>query len=139
MYGGIREQFLHIPYFRSTQTYIDHRWSFFEKNGYVETPIYFRKIKTCHIDDPTPNKLFNYILQAYETEVAVQTLGRILEFLNGKKTQPVLYTYDSLLYDFHREDGKDTLRRIRDIMVDGKFPIKAYAGKSYDEMVQITV
>lgn len=139
MYGGIREQFLHIPYFRSTQTYIDHRWSFFEKNGYVETPIYFRKIKTCHIDDPTPNKLFNYILQAYETEVAVQTLGRILEFLNGKKTQPVLYTYDSLLYDFHRDDGKDTLRRIRDIMVDGKFPIKAYAGKSYDEMVQITV
>lgn len=139
MYGGIREQFLHIPYFRATQTYIDHRWSFFEKNGYVETPIYFRKIKTCHIDDPTPNKLFNYILQAYETEVAVQTLGRVLEFLGGKKTQPILYTYDSLLYDFHREDGKDTLRRIRDIMVDGKFPIKAYAGKSYEEMVQITI
>lgn len=139
MYGGIREQFLHIPYFRSTQTYIDHRWAFFEKNGYVETPIYFRKIKECHIDDPTPNKLFNYILQAYETEVAVQTLSQVSKFLDGKKTQPILYTYDSLLYDFHREDGKETLKRIHDIMVDGRFPIKVYAGKSYDEMVQITV
>lgn len=137
LYGGIRPDVMSMPYFQAVQTYIDHRWEFFTTNGYVETPIYFRKIKSCHIDNPTPNKLFNYILQAYETEVAVQTLGNILEYLKGRLTRPILYTYDSLLYDVHKSDGLGTVQSIRDIMIDGKFPVKMYAGKSYDEMSQI--
>lgn len=136
-YGGIKPEFLNIPYFQAAQTYIDHRWSFFEKNGYVETPIYYRRIKTCHIDQPNPNKLFNYILQAFETEISVMTLGRVWDFLSTRQTKPILYTYDSLLYDVHKSDGMSTVKQLRDIMVGGKFPVKVYAGKNYDEMSQI--
>ena len=87
MYGGILDRYQHIPYFQKTQEYIDHRWKFFSEHGYIETPIYFRKIKACHIENPSPNKLFNYILQAYETEIAVQTMGKVMKYLKGKPTQ----------------------------------------------------
>ena len=137
LYGGIKSDLLEVPYFKAVQTYIDHRWNFFEANGYVETPVFHRKIKNCHIELPSANKLFNYILQAYETEVAVQTLGRILAYLNAKKTVPILYTYDSLLYDVHKSDGKEVLRDIKNIMVDNMFPVKVYVGKNYDDMVEI--
>lgn len=139
VYGGIQDKYLHIPYFKKVQEYIAHRWDFFVNNEYIETPIYYRKIKLCHIDNPTPNKLFNYILQAYETEVAVQSLGRILNYLKDKKTQPILYTYDSILFDIHKDDGIKTIREIKKIMVDDRFPVKIYVGKNYANMSKIEV
>jgi hypothetical protein len=139
LYGTIQKQYAHIPYYKKVQEYIDHRWRYFEENGFVETPVYFRKIKRCHIDDPSPNKLFNYILQAYETEVGVLALGRILDHLKSRLTQPVLYTYDSLLFDAHRSDGQETIRQIRDIMIDNQFPVKIFAGKDYNDMRKIEI
>ena len=139
VYGGIQDKYLHIPYFKKVQEYIAHRWDFFVNNEYVETPIYDRKIKLCHIENPTPNKLFNYILQAFETEVAVQALGRIVDYLKDKKTQPILYTYDSILFDIHKDDGMKTIKKIKKIMVDDKFPVKVYVGKDYANMSKIEV
>lgn len=136
-YGGIRDEYSRVPYFAAAQTYINHRWNFFVENEYIETPIYYRRIKPCHIENPSPNKLFNYILQAYETEISVTTLGRVIDYLADKQTKPILYTYDSILYDVHKTDGIPTIKKIRDIMIDGKFPVKIYAGKNYDEMAKI--
>ena len=139
LYGGVDKRWVHIPYFAKIQEYIDHRWRFFEENGYIETPKYFRKIKPCHIQDATPNKLFNYILQAFETEMAVGVLNELQTHLNGKRTQPVLYTYDSILFDFHKSDGKETLRQIKAMMEGDKFPVKVYVGKSYSELTKIDI
>ena len=139
LYGGIEKRWLHIPYFAKAQEYIDHRWRFFEENGYVETPKYFRKLKACHIQDATPNKLFNYILQAFETEVAVSVLNELQEYLKDKKSKPVLYTYDSILFDCHKSDKLETIRRIKAIMERSGFPVRVYAGKSYDDMPKIAV
>ena len=137
LYGGIDERWMYIPYFKKVQQYIDHRWKFFKDNGYIYTPLFDRKIKHCHIEDPSPNKLFNYILQAYETEVAVDTLKNILDYLNCKKTKPVLYTYDSILFDAHKEDGMNTIRDLKKIMEGTKFKVKIYVGKSYADMKKI--
>ncbi len=137
MYGGIDEKWMYIPYFKKAQEYIDHRWKFFKENGYIETPMFSRKIKKCHIDDPSPNKLFNYILQAYETEMAVNTLQSLLEYSKNKKTKPVLYTYDSILFDAHKEDKITALQDIKKIMEGDKFPVKVYVGKTYGDMKQI--
>jgi hypothetical protein len=36
-----------------------------------------------------------------------------------------LYTYDAILFDFDKEDGKETLEGIQKILEkDGKYPIK---------------
>jgi hypothetical protein len=139
IYGGIDKRFVHVPYFAKVQDYIDHRWKFFETNGYVETPKYHRKIRTCHIDNPNPNKLFNYILQAFETEVAVETLGELITFLDGKKTKPVLYTYDSVLFDAHKEEYQEVIKRIKTIMEKDRFPVKVYTGDNYGEMKHINI
>ena len=37
----------------------------------------------------------------------------------------MLYTYDALLFDFSKEDGKETLAGLTEILEDnGKFPVK---------------
>jgi hypothetical protein len=59
------------------------------------------------------------------------------EYLRNKKTKAVLYTYDSLLFDFHKDDGSEVLEEIMNLMMVDKFPIKTYAGESYGSMVQI--
>jgi hypothetical protein len=60
-------------------------------------------------------------------------------YLATKKTKAFLYTYDAVIYDFHREDGFQTLNRIRDIMsFNGKFPMKTYIGDSYQSVKQIS-
>ena len=137
IYGGFDKKWLHIPYFAKIQEYIDHRWKFYTKNGYIETPKYKRKIKTCHIPDANPSKLFNYILQAFETEMAVGVLGDLLEYLKHKKSKPVLYTYDSILFDMHKDDKMDTIKRLKSIMERDKFPVKVYIGKNYKDMKHI--
>jgi hypothetical protein len=139
IYGGIDKKWLHVPYLAKAQEYIDHRWKFYTENGYVETPKYKRKIRPCHIQEANPSKLFNYILQAYETEMAVDVLSDLLIQLDGKKTMPVLYTYDSILFDAHKEDGIDTIKKIKKIMERDNLPVKVYVGKSYKDMKVVSL
>ena len=137
MYGGIDDRWMYIPYFKKAQEYIDHRWKFFEQNGYIETPVFKRKIRDCHIENPTPNKLFNYILQAYETEMAVNTLKQLLGYCADRKTKPILYTYDSILFDAHRGDKLDIIKELKNIMEADDLPVKVYIGKNYADMQKI--
>ena len=139
MYGNIPKELLDIPYFKKMNEYITHRWEFFNENGYVETPIYKRRITNKHITDPSPNKLFNYILQASETEFGMVVLSNIHTYLETKKTKVVLYTYDSFLYDINKYDGKQTLLDIKKIMSESGFPVKCYIGCDYDKMITINI
>jgi hypothetical protein len=139
MYGNIPNELLEIPYFKKMSEYIKHRWEFFNENGYVETPLFKRRITNKHILDPNPNKLFNYILQASETEFGIRVLSDINTFLKDKKTKPVIYTYDSLLYDICKDDGKQTLLEIKKIMSSADFPVKCYLGHDYNRMIAINI
>ena len=49
----------------------------------------------------------------------------ILDYLKDKQTNVVLYTYDALLFDFSKNDGKQTLEEIEEILESGnKYPVK---------------
>lgn len=140
LYGGVEDKYAHIKYLANLKTYIDQQWGFFQKNGYIETPIFKRKITDQHIQDPNPNKVFNYILQAVEGETAIPQLQLVLQYLRGKKTKAVLYTYDAVIYDFHKDDGFQTLNQIRQIMsCNGAFPMKTYIGNSYHDVKLISI
>lgn len=139
LYGDISDEFKEIPFFKKINEYISHRWEFFCKNGYVETPMSKRRITKRHIQDATPNKLFNYILQASETEFGMTSIQRINSYLYGKKTKAVLYTYDSMLFDVYIPDTKQCIEDIRHIMTDnGNFPVKSYIGYNYGNMTEIS-
>lgn len=134
-FGGVEEEYSHIKYLSNLKTFIYEQWEFFKKNDYVLTPIFKRKITVNHIKEPNPPKVFNYILQAVEGEIAISKLDLVIKYLTGKQTRAILYTYDSILYDFHKEDGMETLNEIIKIMsFDGIFPMKTYIGDSYHDM-----
>jgi DNA polymerase I-like protein with 3'-5' exonuclease and polymerase domains len=142
LYGGVEEKYSHIKYLANLKTFINEQWAFFEKNGYVETPLFKRRITTHHIQDPNPSKIFNYILQAVEGEIAIPKIRQVLEYLekNKKKSKGILYTYDAMLYDFHRADGFETLADIREIMSGGgAFPMKTYIGETYQDVKLVSI
>lgn len=139
LYGGVREEYKHIDFFKKVDEYINHRWNFFNQNRYVETPVFKRKITEKHINEPNPNKLFNYLLQAAETEFSIQNINRVNSYLKNKKSKVVLYTYDSILVDVCKYDKKDTLTDIKNIMVDNQFPVKCHIGKNYQDLVSINI
>jgi hypothetical protein len=140
LYGGVEPQYAHIKYLANLKTFIGDQWKFFEEHGYVETPIFKRRITDKHILDPNPTKVFNYILQATEGEIAIPLLQKVLCYLEGKKTKAILYTYDAVIYDFHKNDGIDTFKEISNIMsINGKLPMKTYIGNSYQTINQISL
>lgn len=135
LFGGIEEKYSHIRYFSSLKQYIDSLWDFFQTNKYIITPYFKRKITEHHIQEANPYKLFNYMLQAVEGEIAISKLRDVFLFLKNKKTMPVLYTYDSVLYDFYIPDGDDIIIKISEIMgYAGRFPLKIYEGDSYHSL-----
>jgi hypothetical protein len=79
----------------------------------------------------SPQKLFNYLIQAYETEKNIEVMEKIQALLKDRKTKLVLYTYDSFLFDVAPEDGKDLLFELKALM---GLPTKSKYGKNYDAM-----
>jgi len=140
LYGGVENKYSHIKYLSNLKIFINEQWESFQKNGYIETPIFKRKITDKHIQDPNPTKLFNYILQAIEGEIAIPQLQLVMDYLQNHKSKCILYTYDSILIDFHKDDGLQTLNNIRQIMsCNGMFPMKTYIGSSYHDLQLVNI
>jgi hypothetical protein len=76
----------------------------------------------------TRSKLFNYIVQSKETSTNVDLLKLAFDKLKDKKTKLVLYTYDAFLFDYSKEDGKQLLTELKDMI---KYPINIKQGNTY--------
>ena len=140
LYGGVQDKYQHIKYFVHLKEFVGKNWEMFQKNGYVLTPWFKRKIDNKHLKDANPNKLFNYILQASELESVSQTISTLNEYLKDKKSKAVLYTYDSLLFDVHGSEAGDIIPEIVSIMShSGKVPVKSYLGDNYNELKQVII
>lgn len=135
LYGGVETKYKHIKYLSQLKEFIDYQFNLFYKNGYVNTPLFGRKITNNHITSSKPATIFNYILQAVEGEIILPVLGEVNKLLYNKKTKAILYTYDSLLFDYCIEDGLELINDIKTIMsVGNKFPMKCYIGDNYHDM-----
>lgn len=133
MYGSINKKYLKHTYFNKAQQFINELWSEFNTKGYVKTVIARRKLLKDNYKNMTPQKLFNYYIQAFETEYNFTMLSRLYQVLEGKKSKIILYVYDSILIDFAIEDGKETLQEIKSV-VSTDFPIKIKRGSTYSSL-----
>jgi len=131
LYGGIFPEYKEIEYFRKTQDYINKLWDDFQTNGYIETPLSKYRFTKDQIENPTPNKLFNYLLQELETSSNIEIIWDILKIIKGKKTKLVLYVYDSFVLDWD-EDEEDVLEQIRSIFIKRGLQFKTKQGFTYD-------
>ena len=75
------------------------------------------------------------MLQATETEHNMIIIANTLEALKQCSSQLVLYTYDSMLFDYDMNDGKRFIIRMKNILSEhGKYPVKIKAGTNYHTM-----
>ena len=90
-----------------------------------------RRLTKNNIDSPSPQKLFNYLIQSKETENNVKILTDLFKYLENKQTKIILYTYDSILFDFSKNDSKQCLIDIKLIIEKNGFKTKFQYGKNY--------
>ena len=132
LYGGVQSEYLHIPLFSKVSHKIDLMWMEFNRNGFIKTPM-GRVLSKSNLKDMNANKLFNYLLQATETELNMKILSKVVEFLSGMKSKMVLYTYDSYLLDIHPEE-MSILQNLKILIEGNGFPTKMEIGDRYSEM-----
>ena len=124
IYGKIPPEYAFLEVFDKIQTYIAKLWEQFEKQGYIQDTISGRKF-TKNLPDMHPQKLMNYLMQSLETSRNILILKEVLGYLKNKETKIALYTYDAIVFDFSKKDGKETLIEIEKILnQQGKYPIK---------------
>jgi hypothetical protein len=130
LYGGIWKQYKDLVYFRKAQQYLDQLWDQFNYQGYVECPTSKLRFYRENIEDATPNKILNYILQAEETSTNALILNDIHELLDGKNTKVILVVFDSFLLDVDKTE-KDTIQQILNIFSKYNLDVKFKHGNDY--------
>lgn len=132
LYGGVPEEFENIPFFSKVKQYIFEVWDIYKRKGYIETPIFKRKVHAENLKerDIKPQTLFNYMIQAMETEQNVLIIDSIQEMLKDYQSKLVLYTYDALLFDLHPSETT-LLNIIKKHMI---YPVKCKTGHNYNKM-----
>ena len=135
IYGGIKSEYEHIPFFQKVKNYSNNLWSEFNSKGYIECPI--SNYRFSMKDHPQMNslKLMNYLLQNLETSNNVLILYDILKLLRGKQTKVVLYTYDSILLDVDKKE-EEIVEKIKEVFRIFNLKIKCKNGKNYGNLVK---
>jgi hypothetical protein len=135
LYGGVPKTIaLVIPYFKAVNDYIDKIWTEFSDTNSLRTNIYTRQITKEMLPDITKTTLFNYLIQILETESNMLTVQRVLQSIENMKTKLVLYTYDSFLFDMHKDEISFTKDLVSIFESAGKFPVKVKIGATYGSM-----
>jgi hypothetical protein len=132
LYGGIPDEFLSIPFYSEVKEYIDKLWEETNRLGYLKT--LKRRIPLGWIENPNPQKVFNYLIQAVETELNVEKLKRIIKTIEGSGIGLNLYVYDSFLFEVPLEVDKENIIQLKEIIESGGFPIKGSWGMDYSKV-----
>ena len=129
LYGGVTEEDRKIPFFDKVDKFIMRFHEESVRNGYIKTPK-GRKIPLGWIEQPTAQKFFNYLLQATETEFNIEVMDKLRK---SKLPLPILYTYDSFLFEFD-DSEVETIKEVKSVLESFGFPVKADWGKDYSKV-----
>lgn len=130
LYGGVSEEDKEIPFFNEVDKFIEKMGNDSISKGYIQTPK-GRRIPIDWIENPNPQKLFNYLLQATETEFNIEAMVRLKE---NNLPLPMLYTYDSFLFDYPMDSDISLAKEIKSVLESFGFPIKASWGTNYSKV-----
>ena len=135
MYGGIPNSVAkRVEFLNLTKKLIQEMWSEYKENKFIKTHTYKRMLYEENLDNMNPQKLFNYYIQAYETERNVKLLNKLHQYLLTRETNIVHYNYDSFLFDYSKADGVETIHEIKKILEQSGFITKTKVGNNYGEM-----
>lgn len=135
LYGGIQQQYEHIPFFNKTANLANYLWKTLNENDYIESPISGRRLHLHNYQDINCYTIFNYFIQMYETECNVLILNKLSSLMSDYKAKPILYTYDSILFDVPSNEVDKLINEILPQAIDlQKFPVKIKQGKTYKKL-----
>lgn len=138
LYGGIGIEYLSIPFFAKIHEYTQLIWEQFREQGFIETPLFGRKLFKSFFTEMNAAKLLNYMLQSFETERNMAVIHNILLRTKSFSSKLILYTYDSFLWDFDKRDGAELLRVVKEeLEQQGRFPVKIEIGPDYHNMISV--
>ena len=127
LYGGVRKEFQDKPFFKQVNDYTNQIWKDAD-DGVIGTQFGKRFTKSI-IENPTPQKLLNYIVQNTETIFNIVQFSAVVNLLKDKKTKIILYTYDSILLDY--DSSENLLDSITSLL---KFNYSTKSGQNYAEI-----
>ena len=136
LYGGVFDQYKDIPFFKLMNEYVSKLWEKFTTENKLEL-IGGKVLTKEQIQNPTPNKILNYIIQSAETYNNVVSVKKVIEYLENRQSKVILYTYDSFLIDYSINDGKETLQKIKQLLESEGYVIKASYGPNYNSLKNI--
>ena len=135
MYGGIPNDVARkVEFLNLTKKLIQEMWNEYKENKFIKTHTYKRMLYEKNLDNMNPQKLFNYYIQAYETERNVKLLNKLHQYLLTRETNIVHYNYDSFLFDYSKTDGVETIHEIKKILEHNGFITKTKVGNNYGDM-----
>ena len=135
LYGGIDTEFEKIPFFKAVKKHIFSLWRKYKRDGHIESVIAGKKLHFNNVEGINPQKIFNYMIQLYETEQNMIVSEKVFEFLSKLRTRFIMYTYDSFLFDVYSPEMPLVLKKIKEILEsNGDFPVRVYTGLSYDDI-----
>lgn len=134
-----------VEFFKAAESFASRLWDRFEIQGYVRSHLSYRDIRQPPNGAFTKTKLFNYYIQATETEFSMLFINDVLQFIrdHNLKSRLVMYTYDSFLLDYHPEDDLSVLADIKNVFEESDYlknlSVKVNMGRNYSEMVETVV
>lgn len=139
IFGGISEDVSdNVPFMAKISDYVKNLWDFYQKNDFIETWFYKRKLHPPIFGDKiNPYKIFNYQLQSAETERNCKVMKILLRYLQKKQTKLILYTYDAFLFDMPSSEFIE-VKKLANLMNEGgKYPVRTYVGASYGNLREV--
>jgi hypothetical protein len=129
IYGGVRDEHKNKPFFKEVDGLIKKMWLIYKQ----ENQIKLSNNRILHKNsDLTSTKIFNYYIQSLETRSNVELISKVLKYLENKTSSIVLYTYDSILIDFNKNDGIQTVTEIKNLLESTGYITKMKKGTNYD-------
>jgi hypothetical protein len=128
LYGGVSDEDKKIPFFKKVDEFIQTFWETTKKSGIIQTPK--RKIPLEWVEQPNGQKVFNYLLQSVETETNIEVIDKLYK---EELPLPILYVYDSFLFEF--DDSEiEKIKRVKSVLESFGYPIKASWGSDYSKL-----
>lgn len=130
LYGSIPEKHRHIPFLSLAHELKMSLESVYNSNGYIES------YKGRKLYPDSKYKTFNYYLQSLEFEIIMELLDAIFAEIEHTDIYPILYVYDSLLFDIKMTDfNLNVLKKVKNILENSNiFNISYKTGTSYDTL-----
>jgi len=131
LYGGIPKEMRDIDFFGKVYKFTRELWKKYKSEKFITTYLLQRRLHADNLTEMNAPKLFNYYLQALETESNVLILKEVFKVMSGYKSKLVLYTYDSFTFDYDPSDGEQFFIDINNAM---KYPAKGQIGDTYNTL-----